>query len=626
MTDRPDYVPLEVLFANPEHAAPQISPDGKRLAYLAPYEAVMNIWLGEAGSKDFHAITRDAKRGIGGILLLAGLPAFFWAHDNRHILFVQDDFGDENWRLKVVDTETEEVRDLTPFEGVAAQIIATNRRLPNEILVGLNKDNPALHDVYRIDISSGQLTKVAENPGFLSWMVDRDFRVRGGTRQTPDAGTEILVRETDEDDWQVVLTFGPDDSMLVTEAQFTADGKGLYLVSSQGSDTGRLVRFDLATRDVVEVLAEDSKYDVGALQLHPDTFEPELATIMRERTDHIVLDQSLKKDLEAMQSLAEGTFSIVSRDHADQVWIVAFATDNKPTSFYLIDRKTGETSFLFYSHPELAEYRLSNTEPFSFQSRDGLTIHGYLTFPLDANRENLPAVVFPHGGPYGRDTWEFNPMTPWRQWIANRGYLCVQVDFRASTGYGKGFLNAGDKEWGGRMHDDLVDAVNHVVEKGLADPKRIGIFGISYGGYAALVGATFTPDLFRCAIDMVGPSNLLTLLETIPPYWEPIRAMFNRRVGNPETEKDFLWSRSPLSRVDQIKCPIMIGQGGNDPRVKQAESEQIVEMMKARGIDHEYLVFSDEGHVFMKPENNLKFFGQAEKFLAKHLGGPQKAS
>lgn len=615
-----DYIPLEVLFANPEHAQPQISPDGKRLAYLAPYEGVLNIWIGDVEAEDFRPLTKDALRGIGGIMVLAGLGAFFWAHDNRHIVYLQDEFGDENWRVKVVDTETEESRDLTPIQNVQAQILATNRRFPHEVLVGLNQDNPMLHDVYRLDIRSGEMRKVAENPGFLSWLVDPDFRVRGGTRQTPDGGSEILVRETEEDDWEVVLALDPDDSMLVTVARFTGDGKGLYLINPQGSDTSRLVKLDLVTREVVDVLAEDPIYDVLGVQLHPDTFEPELATIIRERTEHVVLDRSIKEDIETIKKVSEGSFSILGRDHADRIWMVSFMSDDEPVSYYLYDRQTKKATFLFYSHPELAKYRLSNTEPFSFTSRDGLTIHGYLTFPLNAGREKLPTVIFPHGGPYGRDTWEFSPLTPWRQWIANRGYLCVQVDFRASVGYGKAFLNAGDKEWAGKIHDDLVDAVSHVVEEGFADPTRVGIFGISFGGYSALVGATFTPDLFRCAIDMVGPSSLITLLESIPPYWEPIRAMFNRRVGNPETERDFLWSRSPLSRVDQIKSPILIGQGGNDPRVKQAEAEQIVEAMKQKGIDHEYLVFADEGHVFTKPENNLKFFKQAEKFLAKHLG------
>jgi dipeptidyl aminopeptidase/acylaminoacyl peptidase len=614
-----ELIPLEVLFANPEHVMPQVSPDGKRLAYLAPYEGVLNVYIGEVGSHDFRPLTRDAKHGIGGIMVLAGLPAFLWAKDNRHILFLQDDFGDENWRVKVVDTETEEVRDLTPFEGVAAQLLATNREYPNEVLIGLNKDNPMLHEVYRVDIRSGELTKVAENPGFLGWIVDTEFRVRGATRQTSDGGSEILVRESEDDEWEVVLALDPDDSLLVAVAEFTGDGNGLYLVTSAGSETGRLVKFDLKTREIVDVLAEDAKYDVGGVQIHPDTHKAELATVIRERSEHIILDASLREDLESVEKIAEGTFSVVSRDQDDRLWVVVFSTDDEPFSYYLFDRETKEATFLFFSHPDQAKHTLSNTERFSFKSRDGLTIHGYLTFPRESGRKNLPAVLFPHGGPYGRDTWEYSPMTPWRQWIANRGYLCVQVDFRGSVGYGKSLLNAGDKEWAGKMHDDLVDAVNHVIDEGLADPKRIGIFGISYGGYAALVGATFTPDLFRCAVDMVGPSNLITLLESIPPYWEPMRAMFNRRVGNPETERDFLWSRSPLSRVDQIKAPILIGQGGNDPRVKQTESEQIVAAMKERGIDHEYLVFRDEGHVFTKPENNLKFFERADEFLAKHL-------
>jgi dipeptidyl aminopeptidase/acylaminoacyl peptidase len=310
--------------------------------------------------------------------------------------------------------------------------------------------------------------------------------------------------------------------------------------------------------------------------------------------------------------------TFLGRDHADRTWLVAFTVDDGPVAYYAWDRESQTATFLFHHQPALSRYTLSPMEPFSFTARDGLEIHGYLTFPPGAERRDLPAVLMVHGGPWARDSWGFNAEA---QWLANRGYVAVQVNFRGSTGYGKDFVNKGNKQWAAAMHDDLIDAVEHVVQNGWVDRSRVAISGGSYGGYAALVGATFTPDVFCCAVDVVGPSNLKTLIESIPPYWAPIVAQFHERVGNPETEEALLWERSPLSRVDQIRIPILVAQGANDPRVKQAESEQIVNAMKEKGIDHVYLLFGDEGHGFAKPENRMKFFAVAEKFLARHLGG-----
>jgi dipeptidyl aminopeptidase/acylaminoacyl peptidase len=327
-------------------------------------------------------------------------------------------------------------------------------------------------------------------------------------------------------------------------------------------------------------------------------------------------------DFDTIGGIHRGDFFIISRDNADTKWVVAFTVDNGPVPFYAYERQSLRATLLFDNQPELNKYTLATMEPISFTSRDGLTIHGYLTLPQVEQKTGLPMVLNVHGGPWGRDEWGYRPDA---QWFANRGYACLQVNFRGSTGYGKDFVNAGDREWGRNMHYDLVDAVRWAIEKGIADPNKVAIFGGSYGGYAALVGATFTPDLFRCAVDIVGPSNLNTLIRTIPPYWSTFLATFHKRVGNPDTEEAFLNSRSPLFKVDQIKIPILIGQGANDPRVKQAESEQIVEAMKRKGIEYEYMLFPDEGHGFAKPENRLKFFAAAEKFLAKHLGGRYEA-
>ena len=334
--------------------------------------------------------------------------------------------------------------------------------------------------------------------------------------------------------------------------------------------------------------------------------------------DYVVLDPAIRDDLELLRELEPGDLVFAGNDDADRTWLVGYTADDGPIRYYAYDRVSHEATFLFEHQPALSDFELARMEPFSFESRDGLTIHGYLTFPPGADRQGLPAVLDVHGGPWGRDTWGFNPEA---QWLANRGYLSVQVNFRGSTGYGKRFLNAGDREWGAKMHDDLLDAVAWVTAEGYADPERIAIYGGSYGGYAALVGAAFTPDVFRCAVDIVGPSNLKTLIESIPPYWAPMIAQFHTRVGNPETEADFLWERSPLSRVGDIRIPLLIAQGANDPRVKQAESEQIVAALRDKGIPHEYMLFPDEGHGFAKPENRLRFYAAAERFLAEHLGG-----
>src|SRR5215210_3424731 len=570
-------IPRELLFGNPEKMGPRLSPDGERLAYLAPKDGVMNVWVGPVGGENFEPVTDDRKRGI---------RVYFWAEDNRHIVYLQDEGGDEN------------------------------RRFPDALLVALNKENPELHDVYRLTLSTGDLELVARNPGSaVGWVVDPYLRVRGAMAATVDGGFDLLLRDEDAE-WRKILGWGKEDALSSAPVGFTEGGEKMYLVDSRGANASRLVLLDLddgATRTLVE----DSRYDVGQVVTHPETHEAQAAAVERARTDWVVLDDAIREDFAVIEGLGRGDFGVTSRDRADENWLVAFTADEGGASYYAYDRKNRRGEHLFDARPALAEYTLARMEPVSFPSRDGLTIEGYLTLP-PGSQGPLPMVLNVHGGPWVRDGWGYDPES---QWFANRGYACLQVNYRGSTGYGKAFLNAGNKEWGGRMHDDLVDAVGWAVEQGVADPDRVAIYGGSYGGFAALAGATFTPDLFRCAVDIVGPSSLITLINSIPPYWKPLLSTFHERVGNPDTEEEFLRSRSPLFFVDRIKIPMLIAQGANDPRVKQAESEQIVAAMKEKGIDYEYLLFEDEGHGFARHENRLEFYAAAERFLAKHLGG-----
>jgi dipeptidyl aminopeptidase/acylaminoacyl peptidase len=609
-----DLIPRSVLFGNPERTSPQISPDGSALAWIAPRDGVLNLWVAPAGGEsgvDWAAarpLTEDTDRGI---------RAFAWARDGRHVLYVQDVGGDENWRLYDVDPESLERRDLTPFEGIHATIIGTSKRRPDEVLVGINADNPQLHDVYRLHLASGELVKEIENPGYAGWLADEDLVVRCAIEPLPDGSFNVLVRDSGADEFRFLLGIPAEDATSTDVVSFSGDGRSLLMISSAGADTGRLTRVDLATGEST-VLAEDPEADVSGALLDPDTRDPQIVMILKDRMTYVVLDPSVEEDLKAVRALHPGDPSISGRDEADTTWLVAFNVDAGSVTYFTYDRATKAGRLLFSARPALSGYELAPMEPFSFRARDGLVVHGYLTFPPGLGRSGLPAVVDVHGGPQVRDTWGYNPEA---QWLANRGYLCIQVNYRGSTGYGKSFVAAGDREWGGKMHDDLVDAVDYAVSEDWADRSKVAIYGGSYGGYAALVGAAFTPDVFCCAVDIVGPSNLKTLLETIPPYWAPMIAQLYRRVGNPETDAEFLWSRSPLSRARDIRIPLLIAQGANDPRVKQAESEQIVAALKEAGIDHEYMLFPDEGHGFAKPENRIKFYTAAERFLAKYLGG-----
>ena len=594
-------IPLEVLFGNPEKASPRLSPDGKSLAWLAPVDGVLNIW------RDGKPVTQDRGRGIRN---------YFWA-ENGTLLYIQDKDGDENWHLWQAVAGGAAV-DLTPHAGVQAQVVATDPKFPDELLVTMNKRDPRLHDVYRLNLTTRALTLEAENPGaVLGWLADASLKVRAAKGMREDGGTDLLLREGDG--WKTLLSCGPDDQLGAHG--FTPDGKSLYVETSVGRDTTALYEHPLDGR-APKLLAEAPGADLGAVLVHPRDYHAEAVSFEEDRLRWECLDERLSADFKALKAQTLGDIQIVSRDDDDTAWLVLDNSDVKPPRFLKYDRKTKKTELLFSTRPKLDAYTLSRMTPVKITARDGLLIQGYLTTPTTTNdargAKKAPLVLLVHGGPWVRDGWGFHPEA---QWLADQGYAVLQVNYRGSQGFGKKFLHAGDREWGAKMQDDLTDSVNWAVAQGHADKDRLAIYGGSYGGYAALAAAAFTPELFRCAIDVVGPSNLITLVRSIPPYWEPMRKVFDLRMGNVDTEEDFLKSRSPLFSAHKIKIPLLIAQGANDPRVKQAESEMIVDALRKNGQPVEYLLYKDEGHGFARPENRLHFYGKAEAFLAQHLRG-----
>lgn len=606
--DLPPLIPRAILFGNPEKSSPQISPDGKLLAYIAPDKKnVLQVWVRTVGEKDDRMLTADKKRGI---------RSFFWTFDGDQLIYLQDLDGDENFHLFAVNLKDNIVRDLTPFQGVRAQLVDLDHKHPREVLVGLNLKDRKKFDVYRINLANGAVELDTVNPGdVVSWTADPSFKVLAAIATTPDGGYDLIYRPTAKGKWQTLRHWGPDEQG--SPVGFSDDGKVLYLIANHDANALRLVALDLATLKET-VLAEDSTYDVSGALVHPTRRTIQAVTFNKDKLVREVLDKDIEEDIQVLSRVRKGQLGLLSRDLADDTWLVSYTNDDGPVYYYSYDRKTRKASFLFSQQPQLEGLALAPMQPVSYKSSDGLTIHGYLTLPVGVPAKNLPTILLVHGGPWARDSWGFNPLV---QWLANRGYAVLQVNYRGSTGYGKNFLNAGNREWAGKMHDDLIDGVDWLIAQGVADPKKVAIMGGSYGGYATLVGLTFTPNVFAAGVDIVGPSNIVSLLRTIPPYWAPARAMFRKRVGDLEKEEAFLKSRSPLFYVDQIKAPLLIGQGANDPRVKQSESDQIVAALRKAKKPVEYIIYTDEGHGFARPENRMHFYARTEAFLARHLGG-----
>lgn len=628
-------IPRKVLFGNPDKASLKISHDGTHLSYLAPVDGVLNVWVAPVGNLSAaEPVTRDTKRGI---------RTYFWAYTNQHIIYVQDKGGDENWQVHVVNLNTKEDRNMTPFEEIAgpdgkpitlpngkilrprAQIQDVSYKFKDQILVGLNNRNPQFHDIYRLNILSGNLKLIQQNDQFMGFQTDDDYHIRLAAKMTPGGGNEFFTPDG-KDGWKSFDKIPMEDLLTTSPITFDKTGTVLYMIDSRGRNTAALTSVNLKSGKKT-VIYEDPRADVSDLMMHPVNKKVEAAASNYTRTEWKVLDKAVQKDFDYLKTVANGDFNVTSRTLDDRLWTVAYVLDNSPVRYYLYDREKKQATFMFTNRKELEKYTLAKMHPEIIPARDGLKLVSYLTLPEWLDRDGdgkptgvLPMVLFVHGGPWARDSWGYHSF---HQWFANRGYAVLSVNYRGSTGFGKDFINAGNKEWAGKMHDDLIDAVNWAVENGIADKSKVAIMGGSYGGYATLVGLTFTPDLFVCGVDIAGPSNLRTLLETIPPYWKPLMEMWATRVGDPRTEegRKFLDSRSPLTYVDKIVKPLLIGQGANDPRVKQSEADQIVNAMVKKNIPVTYVLFPDEGHGFARPENRLAFNAVAEIFLSQYLSG-----
>ncbi len=608
----PASVPVisrDILFGNPERTSPKLSPDGKKFAWIAPDEKnVLQVWVKTVGQEDGKKVTADKKRGIRNYL---------WAQDDRTLLYLQDSDGDENYHLYGVDLVSGNVRDLTPFQGVRAAPINVSQKVRDRILVQMNLRDRKLMDVYEVNLETGASKLVAENPGdVVGWDSTDDLEVKVAQAMKPDGSTEIRVRETPTAPWKLLIAapFGEDVSAL----DITADGAAVLLTSSLNANTNRVIRKEIAT-GTETVIAENPNVDAGSVLIHPVKHIVQAVDFPAGRQAWTVVDPLVKGDFDGIWKLRDGDFAVVNRDRDDKTWLVGFTEDRGPVRYYSWDREAKKGTFLFVHQPKLEGLPLAQMRAVTFPARDGLDLNGYLTLPVGVRPSGLPLVLFVHGGPWARDSWGYNP---YAQWLANRGYAVLQVNFRGSTGYGKKFLNAGNKQWGKAMHTDLLDAVEWTVKQGWVDPKKVAIMGGSYGGYSALAGVTFTPDVFKCSVDIVGPSNLFTLLQSIPPYWAPMIADVPPAHGRSRRpDEALLRAASPLFSADKIKVPLLIGQGANDPRVKQAESEQIVAAIEKNGGGVTYVLYPDEGHGFARPENRIDFNARAEAFLGACLGG-----
>jgi dipeptidyl aminopeptidase/acylaminoacyl peptidase len=611
-------IPRKAFFGNPEKAHARLSPDGKQLAFLAPLDGVLNIWVGPV--KDIEkamAVTKEKGRPIRG---------FSWTYTSKQILYSQDKDGDEDFHIYAVQLESGDIKDLTPIEKINAQIEGVSEKFPEEILVGINdRGERQYHDIYRINIATGEKKLVLENPGMAGFLIDDDYRVRFAVDYTPDAG-QVIMKPDDDGKWQEWIKISSTDAMTTSPAGFDKTGDILYMLDSRGRNTAALKSIDLKSGEE-KLVAENAKADLSGVMAHPTEKTIQAVSFTYEKTEWQVIDKSIQPDLDYLKSVNDGELIVTSRTLDDKFWNVAFMQDDGPVKFYIYDRDAKKADYLFTSQPALEKLPLVKMHPVVIKSRDGLNLVSYLSLPKASDPENtghpaqpLPMILNVHGGPWARDDWGYDPE---HQMFANRGYAVLSVNYRGSTGFGKEFINAANKEWAGKMHDDLIDAVKWAIEEKIAQKDKIAITGGSYGGYATLVGLTFTPEVFACGVDSVGPSNLISLMNNPPPYWMPFMPVMKERVGDWETEegRKFLESRSPLFKADKIIKPLLICQGAKDPRVKQQEADQIVHAMNEKKIPVTYMLYPQEGHGLARPENRFAFYAVQEAFLAENLGG-----
>jgi dipeptidyl aminopeptidase/acylaminoacyl peptidase len=612
-------IPREKIFGNPTKVAGRLSPDGKWLSWIAPHDGVLNIHVAPAADPaKVRALTNETKRPI---------RQYFWSPDSRQILFINDKGGDENFLLYGVDVTSGEQRTLTPFEKTRVRIINISNEVIDRILVGVNNRDPKWHDVHSLDMRTGKLTPVLTNTGsYSSFLADEQLNIRIAAKSRPDGGTDFYRVSNNAVEAQPFEQVTLEDSQTTQPIGFTADGKILYWLDSRGRDTAAAIAQDVATGRKT-VIAQSPKADIGGAMANPRTGLLEAYAVNYLKNEWVPLGGAVKADLDFLKRRLKGEINVQSRTEADDKWIVGVDPVTAPSSAHLYDRKAKTLTKLYTTRPELEGVPLAAMHPVEIKTRDGLTMVSYLTLPVGADPDGdgkpdkaVPLVLMVHGGPWGRDVYGYDP---YAQWLSNRGYAVLAANFRASTGFGKKFVSAGDLQWGKKMQDDLNDAVDWAVRRGVTTPDKVAIMGGSYGGYAVLAGLAFTPDKFACGVDIVGPSNLTTLLGTIPPYWEALKAQFHKRMGDPNTPEGKALHRevSPLFHAEKIRRPLLIGQGANDPRVNVNESQQIVDAMKAKNIPVTYVVFPDEGHGFARPQNNIAFNAVAENFLAKCLGG-----
>ena len=622
-TQEPALIPRSVLFGNPQKAMARLSPNGRWLSYLAPVDGILNVWVCPVEDLS-HAkpVTNDKTRDIRG---------YHWAYTGQHILYTQDKAGDENFHVYATDVETGETKDLTPLEKVRAQIQDVSQKFPGEILVGLNDRVAQFHDIWRVNIETGERELIQENSGVAAYVTDDDYHIRFSMNFTPEGGQLVqkpkVEGETGTDaEWEDFLRIGLEDAMTTSLAGFDKSGQVVYLVDSRDRNTGALFSLDLATGEST-LVAENPRADVGGVLAHPTEKTIQAVSFTYARTEWIILDEAIRPDLDYLATVEDGEIVVTSRTLDDTQWTVAFVLDDGPIKFYRYVRTQRKAHYLFSSRDDLDQFELVKMHAPIVKTRDGLDLVCYLSLPKNSDPDGdgrpdrpVPLVLDVHGGPWARDSWGFDPS---HQWLANRGYAVLNVNYRGSTGFGKNFINASSGEWSGKMHDDLIDAVNWAVDEGIAQRDKIAIMGGSYGGYATLVGLTFTPDVFACGVDIVGPSSLVTLLQNVPPYWIPFMPVMNQLVGDVSTKEGRaeLLKRSPLPFVERIQRPLLIGQGANDPRVTQLEADQIVEAMTVKKIPVTYVLYPDEGHGFSGERNRMSFNAVTEAFLAEHLGG-----